>query len=583
MRAYLADGLDSIGKETWNHLVSEGNTNTIFQTYQWHKAWWSAFGGDRELFIVCVSDDERIAAIAPLMVCREPDGSRVLRFIGHGRSDYLDFIHRADRTGDLDLIFAFISENRERWDSIELKYLRADSDTARKLAMLCRRHGMYAVMTDSVACPALVLGDDPDRVRNILNKKSIKRHRNYFLKKPGFKVTQLRDTSAVSAYIDRFFDQHVERWSVTYTPSLFTDPMNRVFYKGLLSEMAGNDYIVFTIVESDGSPVAFHFGFAYGNRFTWYKPSFDITLFKHWPGEVLIAELLDYATEERLEEFDFTVGDEAFKMRFANELRQNLTYKIVKTRSESCYLGALVCLRRRSRQHRILRSAVKGLAMLRNSLMPRMRQEIGEQGFLRFLWRSAKRAFEKFIFSYTSVLFFEIPASSDSIADVKPKISGVTFRALSAHEALVLDYPIFGNERSEYLPLAFERIKRGDKCFVAEHEGNAVLALWVTYLAKVNVGEVETIVDMGNEAVCLYAGTTAPDYRGNSICPWLECEIARLYHDKKKVTWCLETNIASRRLLAKVKYKLVRKYYLLKILGIKIRWSRSMDEQPAEP
>ena len=77
--------------------------------------------------------------------------------------------------------------------------------------------------------------------------------------------------------------------------------------------------------------IAFHFGFLYNKKFLWYKPSFDVRLAKHSPGEVLLKELLEYAYARGCEEFDFSIGEEPFKKRFANILRKNYSYKIFKS------------------------------------------------------------------------------------------------------------------------------------------------------------------------------------------------------------------------------------------------------------
>jgi CelD/BcsL family acetyltransferase involved in cellulose biosynthesis len=77
------------------------------------------------------------------------------------------------------------------------------------------------------------------------------------------------------------------------------------------------------VVLFNEAPLAFHFGFEYRRRFIWYKPTFDIEFASRSPGEVLIKFLLEDAIMRKLEEFDFTVGSESFKYRFANRLRFN--------------------------------------------------------------------------------------------------------------------------------------------------------------------------------------------------------------------------------------------------------------------
>jgi len=93
MNVWLETRFENVGKERWNALISQNETNTIFQTYEWHYTWWKVFGMDKELFLVCVEDKNSLIGLAPLMICRNENGKKVLRFIGHGRADYTDFIY----------------------------------------------------------------------------------------------------------------------------------------------------------------------------------------------------------------------------------------------------------------------------------------------------------------------------------------------------------------------------------------------------------------------------------------------------------------------------------------------------------
>jgi CelD/BcsL family acetyltransferase involved in cellulose biosynthesis len=103
----------------------------------------------------------------------------------------------------------------------------------------------------------------------------------------------------------------------TDSPSLFGEPAQRLFYRRLCERLSASGWLRFTRLCWQGRPIAFHFGFLYSGNFLWYKPSFDILLARHSPGEVLIRQLLLLALEEGAHTFDFGLGNEAFKQRFA--------------------------------------------------------------------------------------------------------------------------------------------------------------------------------------------------------------------------------------------------------------------------
>ena len=60
----------------------------------------------------------------------------------------------------------------------------------------------------------------------------------------------------------------------------------------------------------------------------WYKPSFAIDLARRSPGEVLLRQLILAAIEEGAKTFDFGLGDEAFKNRFATHVNKVNTYSL---------------------------------------------------------------------------------------------------------------------------------------------------------------------------------------------------------------------------------------------------------------
>src|SRR5215467_7022622 len=85
-------------RDQWQLLVSESAANTIFLTWEWITAWWSAYGAPGELRILTAFDEAgHLRGIAPLrtqVVHKYGQSFRALSFIGDGSndSDYLDFI-----------------------------------------------------------------------------------------------------------------------------------------------------------------------------------------------------------------------------------------------------------------------------------------------------------------------------------------------------------------------------------------------------------------------------------------------------------------------------------------------------------
>ena len=92
-----------------------------------------------------------------------------------------------------------------------------------------------------------------------------------------------------------------------------------------MEELDPRTQLRFAVLTLDGHPVAYHLGFEAKGKFVFYQPAFDIDYWKWYPGEVLMRQLLLYAQDRGLSEFDLSRGGEAFKDRFATHVRENLT------------------------------------------------------------------------------------------------------------------------------------------------------------------------------------------------------------------------------------------------------------------
>lgn len=316
-----------LDEKGWNQLAASGSTNSIFQTHQWARSWLAAYGDEHEPLFITVQEGGRTRAVAPLMIDRSLSRERVIRFLGDGRSDYCDFLAPSAEPHVTSMLVTALLASR-RWDRLELNNIPAGSHSLPIILECCSRQGFPVLMGDEIHCPTLLVQGHEANALAILNKPSLRRKQNYFERSGRLAVRHLNRAAEVSPLLDRFFEQHIGRWAATENPSLFLDDRNREFYRALTESLGASPWLLFTVLEFDDHPVAFHFGFDYNGSVTWYKPSFD-TAFASWsPGLTLLRNLIAYALEHERHEVDFTVGDEAFKSRFTNSVRRAVRLQV---------------------------------------------------------------------------------------------------------------------------------------------------------------------------------------------------------------------------------------------------------------
>lgn len=318
----------------WNALLERSSSHTVFQTYEWHASWWRAYGKNFAPFVLWAERDGKLVGIAPLMVAERRllwRKLRVLHFMGLYASDYCDFIVDEAEPEVVAPMLRWLASNRQEWDAIDLRNIQDSSPTLRMFPDYFAQHGYPVDVREWSKAPTHVFGDE-QADRNLLRKKSLKRHYNHFKKAGRLEFTNYRSWSEITTQLEAFFQQHIQRWESTETPSQFLDEEHRAFYREMAASLAPTGSLLFSVVSFDDQPIAFHLGFEYEGRLIWYKPTFETAHARHSPGEVLLKCLLEYAYERGMLEFDFACGEEAFKYRFSNHVRSIYAVQVFQDR-----------------------------------------------------------------------------------------------------------------------------------------------------------------------------------------------------------------------------------------------------------
>ncbi len=311
----VLDGFEdvSVTPDIWNALLQGGPVDEIFLTWQWQKAWWETFG--RGKLLLCVAEVQgNPVAIAPLF-----SDEGMIFFVGSGGSDYLDFLGDITFPEVLENLLLLAIGQTPDFCGFRFYHVSDHSSTGSLLPMVAQHQNWQFYEEGFLPSPLLDIKNLPEQAEQATMKKSLVRHENWFNKQGEIKVRHFHKSADILPRMDQFFDQHIARWEQTPYPSLFNADIQKTFYKRLCEMIAVKGWLRFTMITWKNNPIAYHFGFLYQKKFLWYKPSFDISLARHSPGEVLIRQLLIQSIKEKAVIFDFGLGDEAFKKRFASD------------------------------------------------------------------------------------------------------------------------------------------------------------------------------------------------------------------------------------------------------------------------
>lgn len=312
---YSVDYLREKSSE-WDGLLASSAFKTVFLTAGWLHAWIETFGGELGCLFPQVRKNGKLVGAAAFS---ERDG--VVRFIGRGRSDYLGFLlaNELDQVSAARVVEMLLVAAKEAATNFRY-FLLGCIPLDDKVSSYLQGGGsrFSSTVTRIVVAPRMDMTVAGEKLR----KKSLRRHECGLQRMGDLHSSTFTHVDEISPWLSKFFEQHIRRWQATQYPSLFLDDKNREFYRKVTQNLDLDGWLRFTLLQLDGRLIAAHYGFLYSGSFLWYKPTFDSRLAKHSPGEVLLKRVIEQAEAEKAREFDFGLGDEVYKDRFATDVRK---------------------------------------------------------------------------------------------------------------------------------------------------------------------------------------------------------------------------------------------------------------------
>jgi CelD/BcsL family acetyltransferase involved in cellulose biosynthesis len=356
----------SAAASTWERLRQAAPTESLFLTPDWLATWCRHLGSGRPL-LFAVDDGDEVIALAPIERSWV-GGLAVLRPLGLGVSDYFDLLLPAEpgpRRRALATLADALVERGGAWDVLDLRGVPAESPTVQDLVDAATDRGMRPSVVPGYSRPAIslegtweaYLNGRPGRFRYNL------RSRLRRLDEQG--AVQFRTAnrpSEVRVALAALTALHARRWEGQHTATIFSSSgAARRFYADACSRYSERGLLDLTLLEVDGRPVAGSLGFIDRGTYYYYLPAWEPSLAPLAPSSLLLSHLVERAFELGLRRFDFMLGDESYKARWATEERQTVNIVVgAPTLRGQAAVAALVGTqraRRRARSSPLLRRA----------------------------------------------------------------------------------------------------------------------------------------------------------------------------------------------------------------------------------
>lgn len=453
----------------WSRLQTSADRGEIFQDFNWIQAWWQELRKDSRLFAPIVLRHDRVVAILPLVLAQ-----RRLQFLAHSVSDYNHFLAEpGESRAALEMCLDSLLERKSDWDEIRLDNVPESSLLNECLRDLPRRWQRWLVRMDGGSCPTLLLGENrQETLKTLLSKESLKRPVRRFkrLGKLGFR--HIEDRSEISNHFGQFLQQHIRRSAMAGRRSNFLAEDYISFYKNLLDRLDPRVEIRFSVLTLDDRPIAYHFGTLSGSKYLWYKPAFDVDLWELSPGQVLLWHLFEHLQTIEAREFDFGLGDESFKFRFCNQVRQNLRFSILvpgyRSALRKTAWSAMESVRKRVRNAAALHRIAKALHEQCQDLRLSYQRKGLAAALAKFFGDKIYRREEAWLVSVDASAG-NVPAQSQVVVD-KTTLGGLADLALAFPDILT----------EEQLMEARQLLRQEMTAWVARVDGSPRMILWTS-------------------------------------------------------------------------------------------------------
>lgn len=175
-----------------------------------------------------------------------------------------------------------------------------------------------------------------------------------------------RTPQEMAAAVAAMAERKSRRFRETGNRDPFARPAFRAFYDRMSRRAPGDGEVRASVLRVGGEVVAAHWGMVHRGRFYYLMIGWSAgAWFRYSVGRILIDELVAAAIAERLEVFDLTIGDEAYKADWANERLVLLALERPLSQRGRLVLAAEAAhraLRERAKRVRWLRALVRRLA-----------------------------------------------------------------------------------------------------------------------------------------------------------------------------------------------------------------------------
>lgn len=334
-----------------------------FSDWDWCHSWWSAYGDDRELYVLVATDDSHVVGIAPWCLEKSATRGRRVKFLGtgHACTDYVSILATPEQQDRVTNAFANwllkaneATERANTWDFLSFEGVLRDSSSMNALRGAMEVIGHTTHDDAPLRCWRLNVGADWDGYLSSLGSKSKRRKvrdvRRKYIENGRSNFQVATSDSQFEEYFNDFVLLHQMRRESLGECGCFASSEFSTFLEALSRHYFAQGRLLLTRLKIDNELAASSLGIQDAGTHYMYQTGMAPSMSEHSPGWIMNVQNILHAQQQGLTSIDYLRGDEPYKERLGAVPIEMDKFRIVGRRASSVILDSAWLLRSEVKQ-----------------------------------------------------------------------------------------------------------------------------------------------------------------------------------------------------------------------------------------
>jgi CelD/BcsL family acetyltransferase involved in cellulose biosynthesis/ribosomal protein S18 acetylase RimI-like enzyme len=554
----LAEGL----ADAWRGVVDRDPLASLFQTAGWCLPWYRCYADAYDPYVIVVSHDDRVVGVLPMAVER---ATRQLVFASNAMADYRDIVALPDYREQVvgELLRHYLEGGFA--GTLQVGWIDPKSDTPALIGKICAARGLRHTVRHQPCwrwfppAPA---------------KPSAQKFLNWYKRNGSVSFDVIDSEPAWERFREEYYRQHTLRQIQAGRQTAFDDRRKAALYEELFHSTELQPHV--TAFSVDGRMLAGHFGYVWRGVLLLGPPSIRLEDEQRSPAVILLSWIIQNAEALGLKGFDLTIGESDFKKRLGNQCVE-LSMIEIHAGARGYYLqrarGATVAAAKKAVEKAAGSEAWKKHVKPAAAFLGYKRERLREMGLSLALRTAASEAKARVFDRRTGLVYAMTPGQLQPVTPVLHAGERVEI-----HDNCVEDLLRWNGDSLHTASLithcarTYSRVRATGRTFHTIVV-NGRLAGWGYSYRPTGPAELtETpgaTLEFEDGAASLYDFHVLPEFRGRRLYQALLTDILRKRFDEgasRAYITVLESNVASRKAIERVGFRLLRRNYYARTL-----------------